>query len=172
MDKPINCLIYIELFCFRQRKDMIHSWVMENTGFWQPYIKLNEAIIMDDSELFKLKLSREEHVSVLKTALKLSTFSDPDICLLSRGGFKVYTHWWCKNTIDANLCLTLYCFPPGPCYAFTALCWAACCVKLVTAAAVPRLASQSLQQLQVFTLSYSCCKRDLPGSGNRRWKKS
>ena len=106
MDKPINCLIYIELFCFRQRKDMIHSWVMENTGFWQPFIKLNEAIIMDDSELFKLKLSREEHVSVLKTALKLSTFSDPDICLVSREGFKVFTHRWCKNTIDKNWCLS------------------------------------------------------------------
>ena len=62
--------------------------------------------------------------------------------------------------------------PPGPCYAFTAPCWAACCVKLVTAAAAHRMASQSLQQLPVFTLLYSCWWRDLPGSGNTRWGRS
>ena len=54
---------------------------------------------MNNSELFKLKLNQAEHFSVLKTALKLSSFTDPDICLVSREGFKVYTHRWCKNTI-------------------------------------------------------------------------
>jgi hypothetical protein len=46
---------------------------------------------MNNSELFKLKLSAEEHFSVLKTALKISTFGDPDIYLVSKEGFKTYT---------------------------------------------------------------------------------
>jgi len=47
--------------------------------------------MMNSSDLFRLKFSPAEHESVLKTALKLSTSGDPDICLVSQEGFRVYT---------------------------------------------------------------------------------
>ena len=87
------------MFCFvsDKKQDTLLSdgkcWILRNS--YQTFIRLcatTEAIAMDNTELFKLKLSQAEHVSVLTTALKLSTFSDPDICLVSREGFKVYTH--------------------------------------------------------------------------------
>ena len=158
------------MFCFvsDKKQDTLLSdgkcWILWNS--YKTVIRLcatTEAITMNNSELFKLKLSQAEHVSVLKTALKLSTFSDPDICLVSREGFKVYTHRWCKNIIYEHCCLPRWwslidslLFTLGPCCACTAPCWAACCVKLVTAAAAHRMGSQSLQQVPVFTLSYSC----------------
>ena len=85
----MNCLIYIELVCFRHMKSMFRHWILV-TLHW--LCLTTEPVRMNNTELFKLKLSQAEHVSVLKSALKLSTFSDPDICLVSREGFKVYTH--------------------------------------------------------------------------------
>eukprot|EP00092_Neocalanus_flemingeri_P018938 GFUD01020514.1.p1 GENE.GFUD01020514.1~~GFUD01020514.1.p1 ORF type:complete len:367 (-),score=96.69 GFUD01020514.1:32-1132(-) len=47
---------------------------------------------MNNLEVFKLKLSQEQHLAVLKNALQISTFGDPDIFLVSIEGFKIYTH--------------------------------------------------------------------------------
>jgi len=43
-------------------------------------------------DIFKLKLGQEQHILGLKTALKMSTFGDPDVYLISKEGFKIYTH--------------------------------------------------------------------------------